>query len=134
MGIYFRSVRNCSSEYWAMLHEAVRELWTKNDVPFESTSMPEQQRLMGWLVASDRRADLERLLTFIEAHTHSPVRVQRGRVVCSAPGHEDAGVRVPLDWPSGVRSHDAPESNDSAQDREPEPLRDFAIDVSTQQV
>lgn len=63
---YFRSVPHCSEEYWTMLRGAVREFWNATTVPFEETLVPVQQRLMGWLVAQDRRADLETLIAFLD--------------------------------------------------------------------
>ena len=70
---YFRAVPGCSDDYWQLLVGGVRELWNSSTVPFEETLVPVQQRLMGWLVAQDRRADLERLLEFIDAHRGLPV-------------------------------------------------------------
>ena len=63
---YYRSVPRCSEEYWSTLRDAVREFWNPATMPFEQTSVPVQQRLMGWFVAQDRRADLEALITFLD--------------------------------------------------------------------
>jgi hypothetical protein len=41
-------------------------------VPFEETAVPVQQRLMGWLVSQDRRADLATLLRFLDAQPDGP--------------------------------------------------------------
>ncbi|QNN52686.1 glycosyltransferase family 2 protein [Nocardioides mesophilus] len=65
---YFRAVPGCSAEYWSLLHDGVVSLWNPATVPFEETALPPRQRLMGWLVAADRRIDLERLLEFLDAH------------------------------------------------------------------
>jgi CDP-glycerol glycerophosphotransferase len=65
---YFRSVPQGSEEYWTMLREAVREFWNDSTVPFEEVLVPVQQRLMGWLVAQDRRSDLEALIAFLDEH------------------------------------------------------------------
>jgi CDP-glycerol glycerophosphotransferase len=65
---YFRSVPQCSEEYWTMLRDAVREFWNPSTVPFEETLVPVQQRLMGWLVTEDRRTDLEALIAFLDTH------------------------------------------------------------------
>ena len=35
-------------------------------MPFEDTTVPVRQRLMGWLVTQDRREDLERLIALID--------------------------------------------------------------------
>jgi glycosyltransferase involved in cell wall biosynthesis len=63
---YYRSVPQCSEEYWTTLRDAVREFWNAGTVPFEHTRVPVQQRLMGWLVAQDRRSDLETLIAFLD--------------------------------------------------------------------
>lgn len=65
---YYRSVPQCSEEYWTTLRDAVREFWNPDTVPFEETLVPVQQRLMGWFVAQDRRADLEALIAFLDEH------------------------------------------------------------------
>jgi glycosyltransferase involved in cell wall biosynthesis len=69
---YFRAVPGCSDNYWALLRDGVRELWNDRTVPFHQTGVAVQQRLMGWLVAEDRRADLEFLLEWIDAHRPLP--------------------------------------------------------------
>jgi len=51
-----------------MLRDAVQEFWNPTTVPFEDVLVPVQQRLMGWFVAQDRRADLEALITFLDTH------------------------------------------------------------------
>ncbi len=65
---YFRSVPQCTDEYWTMLRDAVREFWNPSTVPFDEVLVPVQQRLMGWFVAQDRRADLESLIAFLDTH------------------------------------------------------------------
>jgi glycosyltransferase involved in cell wall biosynthesis len=65
---YYRSVPQCSEEYWILLRDAVREFWNDTTVPFECTRVPVQQRLMGWFVAQDRRTDLEALIVFLDTH------------------------------------------------------------------
>ncbi|MDX6326024.1 MAG: hypothetical protein QOK15_2378 [Nocardioidaceae bacterium] len=93
---YFRSVPGCSEEYWTMLVSAVREFWPSGGVPFERALIPVQQRLMGWFVAQDRRADLEALLDFIDSRLDGlPMQARDGRIMCLLPGHEDAGVVLP---------------------------------------
>lgn len=95
---YFRSVPYCSDEYWITLRAAVLEFWTADTVPFEKTRVPVQQRLMGWLVAQDRRADLEHLLTFLNGHLDGlPLELRGGKVVCLLPGHEQAGISAPAE-------------------------------------
>ncbi len=65
---HFRSVPGCPDDYWTMLREAVREFWGPHSVPFDETGVPVQQRLMGCLVAQDRRADLVQLISYLDAH------------------------------------------------------------------
>lgn len=66
---YFRAVPGCSEEFWTLLRQGVTEFWNPDTVPFERTTLPLRQRLMGWLVAQDRRTDLERLVEFLDATT-----------------------------------------------------------------
>ena len=70
---YFRAVPGCDADYWSLLAEGVRELWNARTVPFEDTGVAPQQRLMGWFVAQDRRADLESLIEWIDANRPLPV-------------------------------------------------------------
>jgi len=97
MGEYFRSVPGCTDEYWQTLRDAVRELWTPDTVPYEATVAPAHQRLMGWLVAEDRRADLEKVAWFLDDHAGEPVATEiRGdRVVRLLPGIDDPSSETP---------------------------------------
>lgn len=61
---YFRGAVADDPEYWELLVEGTREIWS--DLPFEATAVPVQQRLMGWLTASGRRTDLLTLLELID--------------------------------------------------------------------
>jgi hypothetical protein len=63
---HFRAVPGASEEYWSILRDAVREFWNSESLPFEETTVPVRQRLMGWLVAQDRREDLEKLIQLID--------------------------------------------------------------------
>lgn len=88
---YYRSVPQCSEEYWMMLRDAVREFWNPRTVPFEETLVPVQQRLMGWLVAADRRADLETLIAFLDAN--GVVKTEVGEVeVFDHPWRTEPGI------------------------------------------
>lgn len=90
---YFRAVPGCSDEYWRLLRSAIAEFWSEDTVPFDRTWIPVQQRLMGWLVAADRRADLERLVAFVDEHAGDLPLEQRGdRVVTLLPGVEDGDL------------------------------------------
>jgi hypothetical protein len=131
MGKYFRSVPGCAPQYWNTLRDAVRELWPADAVPFEQTVLPVQERVMGCLVAADRRADLERLLRFTQAHAHGvPFQLRDGTVACGIPGHDDAGIAVPGDWwsPTDVRHEEAPPRRPS--DLQPDSER-VSVEAST---
>jgi CDP-glycerol glycerophosphotransferase len=52
--------------YWEMLRAGVLEFWGEHTVPFERTTVPVSQRLMGWLVVQDRRDDLARLVALLD--------------------------------------------------------------------
>ena len=65
---YFRAVPGCSDDYWELLRAGTNEFWNQDTVPFERTSLPLRQRLMGWLVGQGRRADLADLIDFIDRH------------------------------------------------------------------
>lgn len=58
-------------EYWRVLRDGLRELWA--DLPFHRTAIPVGQRLMGWLVAHDRRDDLAALIAQIDSPGGVPV-------------------------------------------------------------
>ena len=64
---HFRAVPGATDEYWSMLRDSVREFWGPHSVPFEETTVPVQQRLMGWLVGQGRRDDLVALIAFLDA-------------------------------------------------------------------
>ncbi|HET8615927.1 MAG TPA: glycosyltransferase family 2 protein [Actinomycetales bacterium] len=86
---YFRAVPGCSEEFWQLLVAGVRELWNHRTVAFEHTSVPVQQRLMGWLVAAGRRDDLVRLLEFID-RGQGGLPVEGGRFV--HPWRDEPGM------------------------------------------
>jgi glycosyltransferase involved in cell wall biosynthesis len=54
------------AEYWTVLRDGLREFWNVATVPFEETTVPLRQRLMGWLVDQDRHDDLVRLVTLVD--------------------------------------------------------------------
>jgi glycosyltransferase involved in cell wall biosynthesis len=74
---YFRAVPGCSDEYWELLRAGTTEFWNPKTVPFERTSLPLRQRLMGWLVCQGRRSDLGELIDFVDQH---PAGLPRRRV------------------------------------------------------
>ena len=69
---HFRAVPGADEEYWTVLREAVLEFWGPHSVPFEETAVPVQQRLMGWLVAQDRREDLIQLIAYLDGCVGGP--------------------------------------------------------------
>ena len=74
---YFRAVPGCSDEYWELLRDGTTEFWNPETLPFERTSLPLRQRLMGWLVCQGRRSDLAELIDFVDQH---PLGLPRRRV------------------------------------------------------
>ncbi|HET8605354.1 MAG TPA: glycosyltransferase family 2 protein [Marmoricola sp.] len=90
---YFRAVPGCSEDYWSLLVSGVRELWNERTVPFELTRLPVQQRLMGWLVGQDRRADLEQLLDLLDSGPGG-LAVEDGQVL--HPWRDEPGLPANL--------------------------------------
>jgi glycosyltransferase involved in cell wall biosynthesis len=94
---YFRAVPGCSDEYWETLRDGVRELWSETTLPFERTSLPLRQRVMGWLVAGDRRTDLESFLVWLDDRPAPlPTREVGGRTVVDHPYAEEPGLPAEL--------------------------------------
>ena len=87
---YFRAAVSADDDYWAALRSAMT-FWSDETVPFEQTHTPVQQRLMGWLVDHDRRADLERLISFIDENRGDfQLRVGDDLVFARVPRRERA--------------------------------------------
>ncbi|HWJ66356.1 MAG TPA: glycosyltransferase [Nocardioides sp.] len=78
-------------DYWRILREGLLATWNDTTVPFEDTELPPGQRLMGWLVAQDRRADLARLIAQIDG---PGVPVEDGRYL--HPWYDDPAVPAVL--------------------------------------
>ncbi|MGH3348358.1 MAG: glycosyltransferase family 2 protein [Nocardioides sp.] len=94
---YFRAVPGCEDAYWVMLRDGLRELWNPQTLPFERTVVPLRQRIMGWLVASDRRADLEAYLVWLDGQpTPLPTRRVGGRTVVDHPYAGEPGLPAEL--------------------------------------
>ena len=94
---YFRAVPRCDDAYWGLLRDGVREFWNPATVTFEETSLPLRQRLMGWLVAHDRRTDLEALLEHLDRHPGPlPQRTVDDRVVVDHPFSSERGLPAAL--------------------------------------
>jgi CDP-glycerol glycerophosphotransferase len=97
---YFRAVPGCSAEFWDLLRDGVCEFWHDGTVPFEQTALPLRQRLMGWLVAQDRRADLEALLAHLDARPGPlPQRTVDGETVVDHPFSGEPGLPAALRRP-----------------------------------
>ncbi len=77
--------------YWATLRAGQLEIWNDDTVPFQCTAVPAGQRLMGWLVAQDRRDDLARLVAQIDG---PGVPVEEGRYL--HPWVDEPGVPAVL--------------------------------------
>lgn len=88
---HFRAAVAPSTEdpdrYWVMLREGLLGIWNEETVPFEQVDLPAGQRVMGWLVAQDRRDDLARLVAQIDG---PGVPVEDGRYL--HPWHDEPGV------------------------------------------
>lgn len=94
---YFRAVPGCDDAYWGLLREGVREFWNPATVAFEETALPLRQRLMGWLVAHDRRVDLEALLEHLDRHPGPlPQRMVDDRLVADHPFSSEPGLPTAL--------------------------------------
>jgi len=94
---YFRAVPGSSDEFWATLRDGVRELWSEETLPFQRTALPLRQRVMGWLVAADRRADLESFLVWLDGQPAPlPTREVGGRTVVDHPYAGEPGLPAEL--------------------------------------
>jgi CDP-glycerol glycerophosphotransferase len=89
MWLYFRSAAEGDETYWRELRDAVLDLWS--DIPFHHCEVPVQQRLMGWLVAQDRREDLVRFLRWFD-ETPPAGRIRDGEL--QHPLRDEPGVPV----------------------------------------
>ncbi|MEQ6902263.1 glycosyltransferase family 2 protein [Nocardioides sp. YIM 152588] len=72
MGRYFEAIPGCDDAWWRLLHEGVAEFWGERSLT-ESDMLP-TQRLTGWLVEQDRRADATALVTWLDALPGRPPR------------------------------------------------------------
>lgn len=72
---YFRGSIGNSDAYWTTLRHSLHTIW--DEVPFHASMVPVHQRLMGWLVAHDRQADLKHLLDWLDS-TPPRERVREG--------------------------------------------------------
>ncbi len=94
---YFRAAPGCSDEFWSVLRDGLRELWNPRTMPFERTRLPLRQRLMGWLVAEDRRRDLGTLIAYLDEHPGGlPRRTVGDRELAVHPFSDDERLPVEL--------------------------------------
>lgn len=92
---YFREILRCDDDYWELLRDGVRELFAGLP-PIEQSQLRVIGRVVGWLVAADRRADAERVREWVEANPGAlPVRVEADHVVALLPLAEEPGTGVP---------------------------------------
>lgn len=88
---YFRAAVAGDEDYWRLVREMLQRFWHPGTVPFERTQVPAQQRLMGWLVAQDRRADLEALIAWLDHVGPRRVTVD-GEELLDHPWRHEAGL------------------------------------------
>lgn len=63
---YFTEIPGCSDEWWDLLVAGVREFWGERTLA--GSGLPPVQRLTGWLVGQDRRADAELVMRYVAEH------------------------------------------------------------------
>lgn len=84
---YFRLIPAADDEWWQLLVAGVREFWGTHRSLTHSNLLP-VDRLTGWLVEQDRRADAETVMRFRAAH-EGPlprIRTKDGAVRIDVPG------------------------------------------------
>ena len=94
--VYFEQIPFVDDAWWRRLVTGLRELLADGP-PIEESWLRLPQRLIGWLVVQDRRADAEQLLAWITAH-EGPLRlkVEGDRVVApDLPFASDPGYDLP---------------------------------------
>ena len=94
--VYFEQIPFVDEAWWRRLVTGLRELLADGP-PIEESRLRLPQRLVGWLVVQDRRADAEELLAWIAAH-EGPLRltVEGDRVVApDLPFSSDPAYDLP---------------------------------------
>lgn len=93
MSQYFAHIPGCDDAWWDLLVEGVREFWGPQR-SLTGSFLPPAQRLIGWLVEQDRRADAERVVSFARSHGGPLPRValDDGSVRVDVPGLDAATV------------------------------------------
>ncbi len=104
--VYFEQIPTADDVYWQRLVSGLREL-LEGFPPIESSMLRLPQRLVGWLVTTDRRADAERVVAWVEAHPGPlSLQVRNDRAVpIELPIVSDAGADVPADL-RGLGAHE----------------------------
>jgi len=80
---YFVEIPGCSDEWWALLVAMVRDLWAGRTLA--DTTMTPVQRLTGWLVEHDRRAQATAVMAWVAEHRRPLPRSADGAYV-EVPG------------------------------------------------
>ncbi len=92
---YIRQVANASDEYWSTLRDGVRSLLDRAS-GLNLADVAVRVRLMVWLVAQDRRSDVEALIARLQDGASRPALVrQDGRDVLHLEGLVGPGAPVP---------------------------------------
>jgi hypothetical protein len=94
--VYFEQIPLVDDVWWDRLVAGLRELLAGGP-PIEESRLRLPQRLVGWLVVQDRRADAERVVTWMQEHP-GPMRLQvvGDRVVApDLPFSTDPGYDLP---------------------------------------
>lgn len=95
--LYFREILGCDDTYWRALHTGVRDMF-EGSTPIHESTLRVGQRLVGWLVAHDRRGDAEVVLTWLETHPSGlPLQVRGDHVVAELPFLDQSDSGIPAD-------------------------------------
>ena len=93
--VYFREIPRADALYWRRLVSGVRELFAELP-PIHESRLRVGQRLVGWLVTQDRRADAETVLRWLDEHPGPlPLRVEGDHVVAGLPFSSEPTCGVP---------------------------------------
>lgn len=75
---YFVEIPGASEEWWSLLRRGVADLWGERSLTH--SGLPPVHRLIGWLVEQDRRADAERVASWVRS-LEGPAPRDRARLV-----------------------------------------------------
>lgn len=94
---YFWAIPGCDDAYWNLLCSGIRSLWADRP-PLADSTLRTHMRVVGWLVAHDRRADAERVLAFVDDHGREPPQEWRdGHLVVVLPGLDEPDSDIPAE-------------------------------------